>query len=102
MSSSYAALPYCEVAITTDRPKGPYSLGATVILHHRVTPPPPEGAIYSWNDSIPSTFLSSAHPNLTITIPAHHPDRCFSNVLWCLLFKCSKVGFGIAIELGDT
>ena len=55
--AAYAIPPYREVIITTDPPKGPYSLGTTVKLQRRVTPPPPEGAIYSWSDSIPSTYI---------------------------------------------
>ena len=74
-NTAYASPPYHEVTITTDPPKGPLSLGITVILQCRVTQPLPEGAIYSWTDSIPSTILSSAQPNLTLTILAHHPSQ---------------------------
>ena len=55
--TAYAAPPYCVVTITTDPPKGPHSHGATVKLQCRVTPPPPERAIYSLTDSIPSTYI---------------------------------------------
>ena len=74
-NTAYAVPPYHVVTITTDPPKGPHSLGATVILQCRVTPRLPEGAIYSWTDSIQSTILSSAQPNLTLTIPAHHSSQ---------------------------
>ena len=73
--TDYAAPPYREVTITTDPPKGPHSLGATVILQCSVTPLPPEGVTYSWFASIPSTTLSSTRPNLTLTIPAYHPSQ---------------------------
>ena len=52
-----------------------YPFDTTVILTCSVTPPSLEGAIYSWTDSNPSTTLSSAQPNLTLTIPAHHPGQ---------------------------
>ena len=74
-SFSHAAPPYHEVTIKTDPPEGPYPLGSTVIFKCSVTPPPPEGVTYRWTDSIPSTYLSSAQPNLTLTIPAHHPSQ---------------------------
>ena len=86
--AAYAIPPYCEVTITTDPPKGPYSRGATVKLQCRVTPPQQEGAIYSWTDSIPSTSLSSAQPNLTLTIPAHHPSQ---GHYYCTVSKGSSV-----------
>ena len=73
--AAYATPPYHEVIITTDPAEGPYPFDTTVILTCSVTPPSPEGAIYSWTDSIPSTTLSSAQPNLTLTIPAHHPGQ---------------------------
>ena len=88
MSTAYAAPPYHEVIITTDPPNGPHSLGATVILQCRVTPPPPEGAIYSWTDSIPSTSLSSTQPNLTLTIPAHNPSQ---GHYYCIVSNGSSV-----------
>ena len=87
-SLHHAAPPYHEVTITTDPPDGPYPLGSTVILQCSVTPPPPEGAIYSWTDSIPSTTLSSAQPNLTLTIPAHHPSQ---GHYYCTVYNGSLV-----------
>ena len=86
--TAYAAPPYRVVTITTDPPKGPHSLGTTVKLQCRVTPPPPEGAIYSWTDSIPSTSLSSAQPNLTLTIPVHHPSQ---GDYYCTVYNGSSV-----------
>ena len=86
--AAYATPPYHEVVITTDPPDGPYPLDTTVILTCSVTPPPPEEAIYSWTDSIPSTTLSSAQPNLTLTIPAHHPSQ---GHYYCTVYNGSLV-----------
>ena len=86
--TAYAIPPYHVVTITTDLPEGPYSLGATVILQCRVTPPSPEGTIYSWTDSIPSTYLSSTRPNLTLTIPVHHPGQ---GHYYCTVYNGSSV-----------
>ena len=87
-SCSVCSSSYRVVTITTDPPKGPYSLGATVKLQCRVTPPPPERAIYFWSDSIPSTTSSSTQPNLTLTIPAHHPSHGY---YYCTVSKGSSV-----------
>ena len=86
--AAYVAPPYHEVTITTDPPEGPYPLGSTVILQCSVTPPPPEGVGYSWTDSISSTSLSSTQPNLTLTIPAHHPSQ---GHYYCTVYNGSLV-----------
>ena len=86
--AAYVAPPYHEVTITTDPPEGPYSLGSTVILQCSVTPQPPEGVGYSWTDSISSTYLSSTQPNLTLTIPAHHPSH---GHYYCTVYNRSLV-----------
>ena len=87
-SLPHAAPPYHEVTITTDPPEGPFPLGSTVILQCSVTPPPPEGVTYHWTDSIPSTSLSSTRPNLTLTIPAHHPSQ---GHYYCTVYNGSSV-----------
>ena len=87
-SLPYAAPPYHEVTITTDPPEGPYPLGSTVILQCSVSPPPPGGVTYRWTDSIPSTYLSSTQPNLTLTIPAHHPSQ---GHYYCTVYNGSLV-----------
>ena len=62
--------------MTTDPPEGPFPIGSTVILECNINPPAPKGAAYSWSGSILSTTLSSAQqPNLTLTIPVHHPSQ---------------------------
>ena len=86
--AAYVAPPYHEVTITTDPPEGPYPLGSTVTLQCSVTPPPPEGVGYSWTDSISSTYLSSTQPNLTLTIPAHHPSH---GHYYCTVYNRSLV-----------
>ena len=85
---AYVAPPYHEVTITTDPPEGPYPLGSTVILQCSVTPPPLEGVGYSWTDSISSTYLSSTQPNLTLTVPAHHPSQ---GHYYCTVYNGSLV-----------
>ena len=85
--AAYVAPPYHEVTITTYPPEGPYPLGSTVILQCSVTPPPPEGVTYRWTDSIPSTTLSST-PNLTLTIPVHHPSQ---GHYYCTVYNRSLV-----------
>ena len=84
----HAAPLYHEVTITTDPPEGPHTLGSTVILQSRVTPPPPEGVTYRWTDSISSTTLSSIRPNQTLTIPAHHPSQ---GHYYCTVYNGSLV-----------
>ena len=84
----HAAPPYHEVTITTHPPEGPYPLGSTVILQCSVTPPPPEGVTYRWTDSIPSTYLYSTQPNLTLTIPAHLPSQ---GHYYCTVYNGSLV-----------
>ena len=72
----HTAPPYHEVTITTDPPEGPFPIGSTVSFQCSINPPAPEGATYSWSDSIPSTYVPSTQQlNLTITIPAHHPSQ---------------------------
>ena len=86
--TAYVAPHYHDVTITTDPPEGPYPLGSTVILQCSVTPPPSEGVTYRWTDSISSTYLSSTQPNLTLTIPAHHPSQ---GHYYCTVYNGSLV-----------
>ena len=90
--TAYVAPPYHEVTIRTDPPEGPYLLGSAVILQCSVSPPLPEGVTYRWTDSIPSTYLSSTQPNLTLTIPVHHPSQ---GHYYCTVYNgSSELGVG--------
>ena len=84
----YVAPPYHEVTTTTNPAEGSFTLCSTVIFQCSVTPTPPEGVTYSWSASIPSTYLSSTRPNLTLTIPVHHPSQ---GHYYCTVYNGSSV-----------
>jgi len=74
-SCSHAAPPYHEVTVKIDPPNSPFFIGSVVTLQCIVNPLPPQGATYSWNASLPNTYVYSTHPNMTVTIQANHPSQ---------------------------